>query len=449
MKRIRRRAATLSLLLVFFMACSGILLFRYATRASYWASHEANPDAYADGQARYPGSIYTADGTLLYGPNGYTQDAEMRLATLHTVGDDMGNIATGVRVLERGAMVGYTPTGGLYNLSGEGGEVNLTLDTATTRAAYEALGNYNGTIGVYNYKTGEILCMVSKPTLDPFNPPQELPEGVYINRLWNGLYTPGSIFKVVTTAAALEQIPDIETRTYTCEGGTTIDGEWIACTGYHGQIQLERAFQVSCNAAFAHISVELGNDTLTEYAQQLGVTESFEIEGVATSAGRFSVEGASASTLAWAGIGQHTTLVCPMQYLILMGAIANEGRAVLPYFIQNVKTSLGIPTHLHIGKQHSGRLLQAETAQRLQQLMRGAVENEYGDGYFPQMSFCGKTGTAQLDGQNSHSLFVGFSQDPDTPLAVVVVMEHAGTGVQNAVPAASYVLQQAAKAPQP
>lgn len=443
MKRIRRRAAVLSVVLVFFLACNGVLLFRYAGNASSWAAHRANPDAYADGRPKNPGTVTMADGTVIYGPDGYTPDAALRQATLHALGDAGGNIMTGVRVLQGGALVGYSPIGGLHSYTGKGGQVRLTLDTATTRAAWDALGGYNGTIGVYNYQTGAVLCMVSKPSMDPLNPPQQPPDGVYLNRLYSGLYTPGSVFKVVTAAAALEQIADIETRSWLCEGGATIGGEWVACTGYHGEVGLERAFAVSCNAAFGHMAVELGAETLSEYADKLGVTQSYTVDGAATAKGSVKLAGASENDLAWAGIGQHNDLINPMQYLMLMGAIATDGNAVMPHFIGSVKTPEGIPSLLRVGIPRAGRMLQSETAQQLQQLMRGAVETEYGDWLFPGLDFCGKTGTAQLDNQAAHSLFVGFSQNPETPLAIVVVMEHAGSGAQGALPTASQVLQQA------
>ena len=113
----------------------------------------------------------------------------------------------------------------------------LTIDADLSRTAWEALDGRKGVAAVYNYQTGDILCMVSNPSFDPADPPEISDddsdyEGVYLNRLLSGLYTPGSVFKVVTTAAALEQLPGVEERTFTCDGSVTPTptGRWISPT---------------------------------------------------------------------------------------------------------------------------------------------------------------------------------------------------------------------------
>lgn len=451
MKRIGKRAKILLVVAVYFLACLCVFLGRYFSNAEEWVAHPANQDVYQNGQPTGSGSVVTADGETLLtlDENGTTytgSDATLRRATLHAVGDVNDNIATGVLKTEKSKLIGYDLLNGTYSPLSNGNTVTLTIDADVSRTAYQALGNYNGTVGVYNYQTGEILCMVSKPSYDPLDPPNlnsDAYEGVYINRLFNGLYTPGSVFKLITAAAAIDTIDDIDSRTYTCNGGIEIGGEWIACTGNHGTITFEEALAKSCNAAFATISNEVGKEALLEHARDAGVQQRFSVSGVQTSRGNFGLSKADENGLAWAGIGQYTDMVNPMQYLIFMGAIANEGVAVTPYYVDSTFTS--VLSRLSLVQQEE-RMLSADTANRLKELMRNNVESEYGDSRFGGLTVCGKTGTAEVDDGASHAWFVGFSEDPSVPLAIVVVVEHGGSGNGTAIPVAQQVLQAAAAA---
>lgn len=137
--------------------------------------------------------------------------------------------------------------------------------------ALDALGDYKGTIGVVNYKTGDIICMVSNPTYDVNNVPSDIDtsseyEGVYINRFLTGLYTPGSTFKVVTAISALQNMgDDIYDRTWQCSKVYDVDGieeDNIICNARHGTIDFETAFAKSCNITFGKIAIELGLKSL-------------------------------------------------------------------------------------------------------------------------------------------------------------------------------------------
>ena len=452
MKRIGRRAMLLFIVLIYFFMCTAAFIYKYISEAEKWVVHPANKNVYTNGILKGSGSILSSDGTVLFTSDSsglkYAQDINLRMATLHAVGDMQGSINTGILKTHRASIIGFDHLTGVYNVGQAGGTVTLTLDADTCKAAYEALGNRNGTVGVYNYKTGKIICMISKPSYDPQNIPDlttDAYKGVYLNRLTAGVYTPGSVFKVITTAAALENIPDIHTRTFTCNKGADINGEWVACTNNHGQINFEDAFAESCNAVYAAISLELGEETLAKYAYEAGVGKQFKIEDIYTSKGKFDVDNINHKVqLAWAGIGQHTDLVNPMQYMIYMGAIANGGQAVTPYYIGNVNTSLGIPSNLRFNSKES-RMLSTETADELKKLMRNNSVKAYVDANFAGMNLCAKTGTAQVDDGESHAWFVGFLDNPDTPLAFVVILEHGGNGFYNAAPVARKVLQQAVK----
>ncbi len=222
MKQVKFRSVLLLLLIVLLGLGLALFCLRYTFRGEAWASFSANGHAYTDGVVR-TGQVLDRNGTVLYdGPSGvYHEDSALRQATLHAVGDQLGNISTSALEAFQSRLIGFDPLTG--TLSG-GHKVYLTIDADLSRTAWEALDGRKGVAAVYNYETGDILCMVSNPSFDPADPPEISDddsdyEGVYLNRLLSGLYTPGSVFKVVTTAAALEQLPGVEERTFTCDGG--------------------------------------------------------------------------------------------------------------------------------------------------------------------------------------------------------------------------------------
>lgn len=214
-------------------------------------------------------------------------------------------------------------------------------------------------MAVYNYETGEILCMVSAPSYDPLNVPEDIEtsdryKGAYLNRFLSSTFTPGSVFKTVTLAAAIEEIPDLFDRTWDCRR-VQIGDETIICSGTHGQQDIRSAFANSCNVAFAQIAQELGGATLKKYTEQAGLTDSYSISGLPTAAGTFSFDGITDGELGWAGVGQHQDLVNPASLLVYMGAIANGGKAAEPYLILKTTGTLGLPSLPHITG-HTGRL---------------------------------------------------------------------------------------------
>ena len=129
--------------------------------------------------------------------------------------------------------------------------------------------------------------MVSSPNFDPANPPSDLDtdqsgkyEGVYLNKALSSTYTPGSIFKLVTTAAAIENIPNIEQRTFQCTGKTVINGREITCDSVHGTINYRDGLAKSCNIVFADLAVELGKNTMTKTANAMGFNKVFHVESI-------------------------------------------------------------------------------------------------------------------------------------------------------------------------
>ncbi len=208
-------------------------------------------------------------------------------------------------------------------------------------------------MAVYNYETGEILCMVSAPSYDPLNVPADIEtndryKGAYLNRFLSSTFTPGSVYKTVTLAAALEEIPDLAERHLDLLSGSVQMGdETIICSGTHGEQDIASAFANCCNVAFAQIAQELGPGTLEKYTEQAGLTGSYSISGLPTATGSFDFDGITDGQLGWAGVGQYHDQVNPAPLMIYMGAIANGGKAAEPYLILRTESALGLPSLPH------------------------------------------------------------------------------------------------------
>ena len=286
--------------------------------------------------------------------------------------------------------------------------------------------------------------MVSAPSYDPLNVPEDIEtndrwKGAYVNRFLSSVFTPGSVYKTVTLAAALENLPGLEARTWECAGSVQIGEETVICSGVHGEQDIAAAFANSCNAAFADIAVELGAETLRKYTEQAGLTASYRLDGLTTAKGSFDWN-LTQGRLGWAGVGQDKDLVNPCALMVYMGAIANGGRAAEPYLILKTKNGLGIPS-LPRWTRKTGTLAGAGTAGKLADLMAGNVEKTYGKSRFPNMDLCAKSGTAEVgEGLAPHAWFAGFLRNEDAPYAFVVLVENGGGGSSVAGNVAARVL---------
>ena len=449
MKKIERR--TLVCLVLALCLAAGMCVFvgKYLLDGGSWASSAFNRHLYnTDGQLA-SGTVLDRDGDVLStvtedGKRTYYDNVDVRKATLHAVGDLQGNIGTGALNAFADKLTGYSLLNGAFG-AGAGSELYLTIDARYNYEAYQALGGHAGTVAVYNYKTGEILCMVSAPSYDPLNVPADIEtndryKGAYINRFLSSTFTPGSIYKTVTLMAALEEIPDLTQRTWTCEGSVQIGEETIVCSGTHGQQDIGDAFANSCNVAFAQIAAELGADTLKQYTEQAGLTDSYSVDGLPTAAGSFQWDGVTDGQLGWAGVGQGEDQVNPCAMMVYMGAIASGGKAAEPYLIEKTVSALGLPSLPHFTKK-TGRLIAEDTAATLADMMAENVQKTYGASRFPNMDICAKSGTAEVgEGKTPHAWFTGFLRGEDTPYAFVVLVENGGGGSAVAGTVASRVL---------
>ena len=452
MKKVSGRAIFPLILAIVLLAGTVLLCVRYFAKADEWVTFSGSPHVYT-GVNLDGGVVTDRDGTLLLDSTDgrtYSADAVTRTATMHLLGDRYGYIQAPLLGSFADYMIGFDKINGLYGAEGTEANATLTLSASAQTAAYQALGNYHGTVGVYNYKTGEILCAVTSPSYDPDNMPDVdadtsgAYDGVYVNRFFQAAYTPGSIFKIVTLAAEIETVPDWESLTFTCEGKTIIGGQEIICEGVHGTITLKQALAHSCNVAFGELAGKVGTKALMEYAEKLGLSESFECDGIPVKAGTVDLKDADAGDLAWAGIGQYTDQVNALTFMRAMGRIAGGGTGAEPYLM--AKITRGEKTAYEAKTETSSRALKAETAAKLTEYLRNNVATMYGDWQFGELNVCAKSGTAEHEGETADAMFAGFCVDENCPLAFVVFVENGDSGSAVAAPIAAKVLQVCAAA---
>lgn len=423
MKKVKRRATAALLIAALLVVGLAVYLVRLADDGGAWASY------FSGGTPG--GTILDRNGVVLYSSDedGYSfaEDWSTRVSCYHLLGDPNGNVRTGALRQFRDRLAGYSFVEGATS----GKTISLSVDSTLNVTAYSALAGRSGAVMLMDYTTGEVLCMVSSPGDDPENPSSEPADGTYLNKCLSSSFTPGSVFKLVTLAAAIDNIPDLFERSLWCEGEMIVDGALLTCTGSHGSQTIEQALANSCNCAFGTLALELGPKLMAEYAEKLGMTASLQLDGMDVLPGSFTKGEAGSVGLAWSGVGQYEDLVCPYAMLRYVSAIANGGSVYEP-------TLLG-----HGSLDRETELLSAETAQRIAEMMNYNVQNAYGSWVFPGLDVSAKTGTAEVGDGTSHAWMTGFLNDPAHPYAFVVILEHAGGGLANAGPVANTVLQAA------
>lgn len=458
MKRVLRRSTLVLLFTIAFIAGIGFFTVELILDARDWVAQPYNAHISGSGGLEQAGKILDRNGKVLAqtvdGNRIYNEDERVRRALLHTVGDNSLNISTAVQSKYRSVLTGYSLIWGLNMPQSMriSRDITLTVDANTCAAAYDVLQSYGkkGACVVYNYKTGEVICSVSTYGYDPQAPPEITEdneseyEGVYLDNVLSSTYTPGSIFKLVTAAAAIENIPDLYERTWHCEGSEEIGGSDVTCVEVHGDIDFKQAMAKSCNIVFAELAVELGAEKLTEVAEKMGINTSFDFDDVSTAEGIFDVSKANTNELGWSGIGQYNDRVNPMQMAIICGAIANGGTAVGPTYIKDGTGDILSLIGLKGSKTYD--LLNPSTAAKLDEVMRYTITDYYGDYLFGDLSVCAKTGTAEVGEEKApNAWMVGYSQDADCPLAFACVVEDAGFGFEYAGPVAEAAMIQAAQ----
>lgn len=347
----------------------------------------------------------------------------------------------------------------------QGATVELTLNEDAQRAAYEALGDRRGAAVAIDPETGAVLAMVSTPSYDPNRLAshsrkevrgawEELnadPKKPLVNRAIGGdLYPPGSIFKLLVAATALDSgkyradtsipgpgtytLPNSSSKLYNHPGGDA-----TAC-GPGDASSLQDALKQSCNTSFAMLGVSLGEDALRKKAEEYGFGKKMNMPMAVTpsSMGKDMDDAQLATT----SIGQYEDRVTPMQMAMMAGSFANDGVVMEPQLVESVRTSSLHEVHALVPKE-VGHPLSASNAAQMRQMMEATVTNGTGTkAQIPGATVGGKTGTAEWGkDKKAHSWFVGYAIKGDRKVAVAVVVEEGGFGSAVAAPVARDVMQ--------
>lgn len=451
MNRVTKRTWLMGLFILVLVSGMCFFLGEYWIKSSQWVAAPGSPHVYNSRNLGI-GTVVDSNGIVLLDigtERKYAESRTTRKSTLHWLGDRNGFISASAVSHYAGAMVGFDRINGIYSSEGVGGTTELTISERIQNVALEAMNGRKGTVAVYNYRTGEILCAVTTPTFDPDNAPEigadagEEWEGVYLNRFIQSTYIPGSIYKVVTTAAALDCVDGIEEMTFRCVGkveyGSGDNVATVTCETAHGEQDLKGALAKSCNCCFAQIAELVGRENMEKYVRQFQVTEPVQFDGVSTARGNYNIEGAGAASFAWSCIGQHSNTINPARFMTFMGAIAGGGQAAAPYLVSRV--TCGDEVTYQAESVSTGRIMDEGIADIVKTYMRSNVKNGYGDSRFGGMKVCGKSGTSQLGGgEKSNAMFAGFSAEEEYPLAFICVVENGGYGATTCIPILSKVL---------
>jgi peptidoglycan glycosyltransferase len=413
-----------------------------------WYATPYNPRIASARQNINGGTIYDRNGIALAWSEGttrkYHENKAMRRACSHVIGDIHGKtigaettFAKYLYGLEEDVSTLLEQILSGEETGGQGQDIALTIDAALSEYIYKKMDGRRGSVVVLNYKTGEILASVSILTFDPLTvKTEELEDSALVDRATMGRYPPGSIMKIVTASAAVEQRLDL---TYTCTGSDTIGGQAVTCTKEHGTQNLEEAFANSCNTYFANLSVKLGGSTLKKQAEKFGFNRSFDYSDLTLYRSNFEIS-SEKGDIAWAGIGQYNDLVTPMHAALMAAAVANDGVMPEPRLLKSV----GGSEVSHWGLDKSTKVLSRETASSIKQMMGKVVQSGTGtSAAIGKAAVYGKTGTAEYteDGViKNHSWFVGFLGE-DYPYAVAVLFEGAGYGSAHAAPVAADIFE--------
>lgn len=420
-------------------------------------SYNARLDRFSDRIVR--GKIMAGDGTVLAETQVDADGNETRVYYYGSVFDHaVGYSAKGKTGIEALANF-YLLTSHVNLLEQVGNELSgrknpgdnvyTTLDAEVQQAAYAALGDRKGVVIAMEPDTGKVLAMVSKPGYDPNTLLQDWDwltdggneEGQLLNRATQGLYPPGSTFKIVTALEYMREHPGgYRDYQFDCSG-VYVNGDYrIKCYHgtAHGHQDFTRSFANSCNGAFSSLGLGLNLGAFRDTAKSLLFNSPLPITGLPYKQSSFQMgPGADTWEILQTSIGQGTTQVTPMHNAMITAAIANGGTLMKPYFLNSVETAGGEEIKKFMPASY-GSLMTAGEAEGLTELMRTVVTEGTGsavrtDAY----TVAAKTGSAEFEtGKETHAWFTGFAPVENPKLVVTVLVEEGGSGGKAAAPIA-------------
>lgn len=468
-----RLTRTVFLFTALFAVLIGNITYIQVIKASEYQDMPSNNHTINKARFIKRGSIITADGLTLaesiqQADGTYARSYPNGNLAAHVVGYYSQQYGTmGIENTQNDTLTGskdysswQNALNSLAGISEPGNSVQLTIDSRIQRAAEQALAGRVGAIVALDPRSGAVLAWASAPTFDNTNIQAAIEaanasggaDTSMYDRATLALYTPGSTFKVLTLASALENGLATLDTTYDSPGRMEIGGADVVSIGErgHGKISLAKAFALSSNTVFGQVADGLGAEKLVATARAFGYGQQLGLDFTTAASVMPDPEEMTEWELAWAGAGQpvgqgHTPgpQATVMQNALMAATIANNGIAMNPYVVSQILAPDG--TVLKTTRGHSlGQAVGSGTAEQVKQAMLDVVQNGTGSAAaIAGVKVAGKTGTAETNNANANSTFVGFAPYDTPTVAIAVVIEQNAKGEESAAAVGGQVLRAA------
>lgn len=468
-----RLTRTVFLFTALFAVLIGNITYIQVIKASEYQDMPSNN--HTINKARYikRGSIITADGLTLaesiqQADGTYARSYPNGNLAAHVVGYYSQQYGTmGIENTQNDTLTGskdysswQNALNSLAGISEPGNSVQLTIDSRIQRAAEQALAGRVGAIVALDPRSGAVLAWASAPTFDNTNIQAAIEDAnasggadtSMYDRATLALYTPGSTFKVLTLASAIENGLATLDTTYDSPGRMEIGGADVVSIGErgHGTISLAKAFALSSNTVFGQVADGLGAEKLVATARAFGYGQQLGLDFTTAASVMPNPEEMTEWELAWAGAGQpvgqgHTPgpQATVMQNALMAATIANNGIAMNPYVVSQILAPDGTVLKTTRGRS-LGQAVSSGTAEQVKQTMLDVVQNGTGSAAaIAGVKVAGKTGTAETNNANANSTFVGFAPYDTPTVAIAVVIEQNAKGEESAAAVGGQVLRAA------
>lgn len=468
-----RLTRTVFLFTALFAVLIGNITYIQVIKASEYQDMPSNNHTINKARFIKRGSIITADGLTLaesiqQADGTYARSYPNGNLAAHVVGYYSQQYGTmGIENTQNDTLTGskdysswQNALNSLAGISEPGNSVQLTINSRIQRAAEQALAGRVGAIVALDPRSGAVLAWASAPTFDNTNIQAAIEaanasggaDTSMYDRATLALYTPGSTFKVLTLASALENGLATLDTTYDSPGRMEIGGADVVSIGErgHGKISLAKAFALSSNTVFGQVADGLGAEKLVATARAFGYGQQLGLDFTTAASVMPNPEEMTEWELAWAGAGQpvgqgHTPgpQATVMQNALMAATIANNGIAMNPYVVSQILAPDG--TVLKTTRGHSlGQAVGSGTAEQVKQAMLDVVQNGTGSAAaIAGVKVAGKTGTAETNNANANSTFVGFAPYDTPTVAIAVVIEQNAKGEESAAAVGGQVLRAA------
>lgn len=335
-----------------------------------------------------------------------------------------------------------------------GDNIITTLNTKLQKVAYNALGTYRGAVVAIEPDTGKLLAVVSKPDYDPENLDKDTWEALadnkdgssrLLNRATQGLYPPGSTFKILTTLEYMRENKKSKNYHYDCGGKGVFDKVKIKCYGnsVHGLLDLKSSFALSCNTSFANIGIIINKKSFRKLCDSFLFNTELPVSIPCKQSSFVIDENSEDKDMPQTAIGQGKTMITPIHNAMIIASIANTGILMKPYVVDRRENAYHEVISKTVPSEY-GRLMSQKEAAKLTEYMEAVIEEGTGSGLKgANYQAAGKTGSAEYDSTgNTHAWFVGFAPMDHPKIAISVLVEEAGSGGTYALPVAKAVFDE-------